>query len=428
MRGVFVTHRFQTLFVLFFILLWIPEMGYGTTGPMGLGDVLEIVEKQNPRIRAAEQRWLSSRALVPSAYSPPSPVVGIDYWRIPSGGGLSDSPMKMTGIRQNMPFPAVLLVRGGIARHVALAAELEIMAIREAILAKAEGAYYQIWALGEMESLHQQHQTLWGRMVQSLEGSALTEPGKAPHILRAQAQEASARLHRLNTHDELQSRRAALALLMGTNESTMDLELTAPSEWKESMEPSSFEEEALDFNPVLKVVEHHVIHRKLAAKGKFWEFFPEFSVGYRRMEESTGTTNNIMIMGTVPINFWKPLAEKRAADWRAKEQISVFEATRLSLLEALHESISSMSQSQRSVKTYRSIIIPALTAARDTVLTRFESGAAGFVEWVDADEALIKAQLELLGALSRYGVARAHVYKILGRSTRTDKKGGRHVH
>lgn len=421
-------HRFRYLLGLFLAILWIPGVGYGSSAPLGLEEVLREVEKKNPEIRAAEQRWASSKALVLSAYTPPSPLIGIDYWRIPQGGSLSDSSMKMTGIRQKLPFPVVLLVRGGIAKHIALAAELEILAIRETVLTKAESTYYQIWALQEIEKLHKQHQLLWGSMITSLEGSALTQGGKASHILRAQAQEASARMHRLNTHDEYQSTRAALSLLMGASDQFFDFDLVSPPDWEESTEPSFFEKEALVFNPALKVVEHHVIHRKLVAKEKFWAFFPEFSVAYRRMEESMGITNNFMIMGTVPINFWKPLAEKKAADWKAKEMVSVSEAAKLSLLESLHENVSSLSQSQRSVQTYRNVIVPALRAARDTVFTRFEAGRASFVELVDADEKLINAQLKSLQALSRYGMAQANVERILGRKSRTNKEGGPHVH
>jgi len=403
-------------------------MGMGLTPASGaaeatsLASVLEQVLDRNPQIKAGKEHQKSLEASVASAYTPPSPKIGLDYWRIPPGGSFSNAAMKMTMIQQEIPFPMALIARGAQARHTAYGAALEQNALEEKILAEAVSAYYRIWALQEEVRILDDHLALWRGMLRALESGLRSGTVESQDVFRSRAQMAKSQSLRDNAQATLESKRKHLSLLQAhTGENTEILALS-PEAWQESMKASDLEGEVLHYNPELMAMEHHVIHKKLAVNEKTWGFFPDVTLGLTRMDETLlGPSTNIRIMATVPLNFWKPLSERTTAVKEARHMEFLYKSLKLRLMQKLDEHITNMGNAWRMTRTYNQDILPAERQATKISEKNYRAGRRTFLDFLDTRRNLLMEELQAVRSRAAFGEARGQVERILGRLARPSR-------
>lgn len=378
--------------------------------------VLQKVSVNHPEIRSARQRAKARSHDVVPAYTPPLTKIGQEYWGVPLGGGLGDAGMKMTMFQQTIPSPGVLLSQGAIARHLVFASDLEVREAEERVLAEAAEVYFKLWALVQEAKIHRAHTDMWEGFLAVLEGGLSSGSSSATDLLRAKAVRARFNYMFENTKQLIQSHEVHLQLLMGTDESLPLEGLETPRVWRESYDARDLEAEALQNNPALNSMSHHVIHSKLVVREKTWSFFPDVSLTYSRMEDSlVGPSARFGFMATVPLMFWKPLRERSAASWRAKATASMYESMEIKLRQNLFQAVAQMANYWRVVQASLDEIIPAAEEAGVIAERQYRSGTGSFLALLDTDRSFLSEELELIQAHAAFGQARARVESLLGR-------------
>src|SRR5262249_16714090 len=99
--------------------------------------VREVMEK-NPDIRAAQQRWMSAKTVIPQVKTLPDPMVNLGY--------MYDGDMRewTYGVSQELPFPGKLRLRGEVATREAERMEQEYLAVPLRVIARLKEAFYDL--------------------------------------------------------------------------------------------------------------------------------------------------------------------------------------------------------------------------------------------------------------------------------------------
>src|SRR5262245_26604374 len=99
--------------------------------------VREVMEN-NPEIRAAQQRWMAAKAVIPQVRTLPDPMVNL--------GHMYDGELRAWtyGVSQELPFPGKLRLRGEVATREAERMEQEYLAVPLRIIARLKEAFYDL--------------------------------------------------------------------------------------------------------------------------------------------------------------------------------------------------------------------------------------------------------------------------------------------
>src|SRR5262249_5162343 len=99
--------------------------------------VREAMEN-NPDIRAAQQRWMAAKAVIPQVRTLPDPMVNLGY--------MYDGDMRewLYGVSQELPFPGKLRLRGEVATREAERMEQEYLAVPLRVIARLKEAFYDL--------------------------------------------------------------------------------------------------------------------------------------------------------------------------------------------------------------------------------------------------------------------------------------------
>lgn len=95
---------------------------------LDLSGLIREFEAANPEIKAARQRWESAKAVVPQVQTLPDPRLQIGYQRMPMVPPVVERVMY--GVRQDIPFPGKLKLKGEVAQRDAERLEQEYNATR----------------------------------------------------------------------------------------------------------------------------------------------------------------------------------------------------------------------------------------------------------------------------------------------------------
>lgn len=103
--------RIGWLITLTLLLPWPVSAADETAEPrLDLSSLIREFEAANPEIKAARQRWESTKAVVPQVQTLPDPRLQIGYQRMPMVPPVVEGVMY--GVGQDIPFPGKLKLKG----------------------------------------------------------------------------------------------------------------------------------------------------------------------------------------------------------------------------------------------------------------------------------------------------------------------------
>jgi outer membrane protein TolC len=118
------------------ILLWpVGLLKAADQQVLSLSEVIATTLKDNPQLKAAQQKLKASQSRVKSAYGLPDPWVGLEYQNVPKGTTrFQDADMKMYTISQEIPWPGKLSIRARVGQSQAGLIGLNIKPNKEILL------------------------------------------------------------------------------------------------------------------------------------------------------------------------------------------------------------------------------------------------------------------------------------------------------
>jgi outer membrane protein TolC len=357
-----------------------------------LATYLRLADQQRPALEAARLRWREAVERVPQAGGWPDPTLRYGYFAREVETALGAQEHRI-GLAQRFPFFGKLGLREKAAEQAALAAWQRYRVQRLAAFEQVARAYYAYAYLARAIDITRENLTL----LDGVEGVVRTRyaTGRTPQsdLLRIQV-EVGTLEDRMRS---LEERRTPLAKRLNA---ALGRPVEAPLPWP--------------------------VDRSLALARR--ERFPDVTLGVENIRTSRSDLTSFSDSGRdawilsvsvpLPVDTSKYRAAIREADARRRGLAVSQKDHELQLLAETEQLLFELHDAGRRVDLYETSLIPVGQQALDAAKTAFETGAASFLDALDAERVLLRFQLDLARARADRG---QRVIAILARMGITPK-------
>ena len=369
----------------------------GEKATLSLEAVLKEAIKNNPRIRAAREKWEAAKEKIPQARSLPDPMFGYTYFgeEIETRNGPQE---KAYHLSQKVPSFGKLRLRGEMAAKQSKVSEQRYYATEREIIVQAMKTYYELYWVHKSIEITQEIKDLLERLEKIAEIRYATGKGPQQNVLRAQV-EISKLMDKLLTLEQMKTTVAAkLNTLINRSPETS---LGKPEDFELSRLPYQLDElyrlgekNRQEVRAANFATEKAETAYKLAKR----EYLPDFTASLKYVEIGPGTSmspdsGQDAWMATMAINL--PI-------WGGRLKAGVNEAK--ANLESSNDSLQNTKNitsfqikdayfrlvtTKDLVELYRYALIPQAEQSLKATEAGYETGKATFLDLLDSERALL---------------------------------------
>lgn len=368
-----------------------------------LEEYLAYGETHNPGLRAAYYVWTSRLEAVGRVSALPDPVLNFGYFgeEVQTRVGPQE---RRVGIRQKIPWPGTLGLRGAAMFDASQAAFQKYEAARLRLHYDIRRAYYEYYLLGREIRIMQENMELlkyWESVARIKYQAGLS---KHPDVIKAQV-ELGKLDDRLATLEH--KRGPVVAKLRAALDLPESTDLPEPIEISDVYRPldgHGVRVQVVAGNPNLKSLDHLEDRQKaferLASKASLPNFtfgFDYIETGEALMPDVDGSGANPWMVSVginLPLWFGKNSARrKEAAAGRQSARYRRLDAANR-LIAAVDRILFEYEDANRKVRLYKNGLIPKGTEQLEAAYAAYQTGQSDFLNLIDAQRQLLSFQLE----------------------------------
>ena len=175
----------QMMMIIVLCVSWLATWALAAEPTLPLDALLDEAIKQNPAIKAAKNRWESSKAIVPQVKTLPDPELKLGYQQIPAVSPIEGA---IYGFGQDIPFPGKLTLRGEVADRQAGRVEQEYEATKLAVVARVKEAYYDLHFVHEAIEIVERNKLLLIQFEKTAKARYAVAKAAQQDVFRAQVE------------------------------------------------------------------------------------------------------------------------------------------------------------------------------------------------------------------------------------------------
>lgn len=383
----------------------------GTT--LSWSEVAAAVEAANPELGAARAKAQALQARASRSWTPEAPTFEFERMYGPVERSPLNGEERSWVVRQQFDAPPVLYWRTRTASRAAQAEQQRVFAKQNELSARARRVFAAVRLAWVEREVLDESIAILRRAARVAEAKVAAGKASQTDALRAQT-ELSRMLGMREASDRgLAASEAELSALMGRAPGAL------PRPAQAAVEPppplADLEAQAAG-RPELRAAVLETGRAAAAASAARAEWLPMFMAGYRRRwAPMTGRTHDAMLGFSLPLWFQRPAsmvkeaeAERRMADAEAR-------SVRLETTALVRASHVRLSAALRLAEVYRTAVLPQAEAALATAEKAYASDRGGFLDFLDAQRALIDLTLEREKALADAETLRAELARAVGK-------------
>jgi outer membrane protein, heavy metal efflux system len=371
--------------------------------------VREALEN-NPDIRAAQQRWVAAKAVIPQVKTLPDPLINLGYDQVEERG-------VTYGFSQEIPFPGKLRLRGEVATREAERVEQEYLAVPLRIIARLKEAFYDLaFVHRSIETVEKNRRVLLD-FAQTAEARYAVGRGVQQDIFRAQT-EVSRLLGRLAT---LEQRKASLQAEINrllNRPPAAPLGIPQPLQMRPLRRPlEDFTVLVDQASPLLqaqyKSVERGDQNIALARR----EFLPDFSVSAGGVRNETARKNGYQVMLGIKVPLYYATKQREAVrEALASREAAVQDAhaVRQELLFRIQDNVVQAQRAERLIALFTDAILPQARLTLEAAQAGYAVGKVDFLTLLSSLLTLQDNELELHGEITEHEKALARLEEVIG--------------
>ncbi len=423
---------------------------WGKETNVSLEEVVAIVQRDNPEIKAARERWRAFKARVSQASTPDKPRLDFERMYAPLGQNVwTDAEEKNVVLSQEIPFPTTLYFAGRRARHEADEAEAAYRAKERDVLSRAKGAYAMLYLSHHAIHIFEENVDLMRQFSKVAEAKFAAGKASQSDALKAQV-ELSKMMNELVTLQQEKETNAALlnTLLNRAPESPLGMPnepdpklfslgsvlapFGGPSDGRgdDSMSSkmpdksgndkhggdlSALEALAIASRPELRGAAFAVDKSQTQVTLGRSDYLPDIMLQYRRRDMVDGMKSHDAMVGfTLPLWFWKQGAMVREA--RAERDMAQAEYQNMKnmTLFDVKSLLVKVQTAQRLAELYQTSVLPQAEHALNVTSAAYRADKMSFLELLDAVRSLLQFRLEHYEHLAQYEQFKAELERVVG--------------
>lgn len=368
-----------------------------------LEDYLTYGETHNPGVRAAYYTWTSRLEAVGRVSGMPDPVLSFGYFGEEVQTRVGPQQRRF-GLRQKIPWPGTLGLRGVAMFDASQAAFQKYEAARLRLNYDVRRAYYEYYLLGrEIQIMRENMELLkyWESVARIKYQAGLS---RHPDVIKAQV-ELGKLDDRLATLED--KRGPVVAKLRAALNLPEYLDLPVPEEIAGSyrlLDEKTVRAQVVAGNPNLKSLDHleerQEAFERLASKASL----PNFILGFDYIETGEALMPNVAGSGADPwmvsVGISLPLWFGKNSS-RRKEATAGRQSVRYRRLDAENRLIAAVDRilfeyedANRKVRLYKNGLIPIGGEQLEAAYAAYQAGQSDFLNLIDAQRQLLSFQLE----------------------------------
>jgi outer membrane protein, heavy metal efflux system len=371
--------------------------------------VREVVEN-NPEIRAAQQRWMAAKAVIPQVRTLPDPMVNLDYMKVEEG------ELKY-GFSQEVPFPGKLQLRGEVASREAERMEQEYLAVPLRVIARLKEAFYDLSFVHASIEIVEKNRLVLLDFAKTAEARYAVGRGVQQDVFRAQT-EVSRLLARLATLEQRkESLHAEINRLL--NRPPAD-----PLGTPQRLQATPLQRNLADLNaliehasPLLQAQNKSVERDDQSISLAKREFLPDFTVSVNGIRNKTVGKNGYEMMLGIKVPLYYATKQREAVrEALASREAAVQDAhaVRQDLLFRLKDNVTQVQRAKKLIALLSDEIIPQARLTLESAQAGYAVGKVDFLTLLSSLLTLQENELELHGEIVEHEKALARVEEVIG--------------
>ncbi len=388
-----------------------------------LSGLIEEGLRANPEILAARKAVEASQARIVQAKSLDDPELNIESWSIPLNQptNLNQADNHMVNLRQRLPFPGKLRLRGEVASQEEAMARARFQAKEREVIAAVKKGYYDLFMADRSIQITQEQLALLERILKTAEARYTVGKVAQQDVIKAQVEQSDLLNRLIAAEQEHHHAEARLNTLL-------DRPPDAPIGRTMEREPSSMPLEqqelyrlTIDSSPALREAASDIkraeLSHELAIKNSR---YPDFMVGLGYWYVPQGNfqhTYSGMLTLTIPFFWTKAKHDKEVEE--ASAQIARAEASQRAMKNRaffeVRENLVTFNAAKQSVALYRTGLIPQAELSLKAAEAAYQTGRLEFTGLLEAERALRDVRLGYYRALVTLEQTLADLEQAVGR-------------
>jgi outer membrane protein TolC len=376
-----------------------PPMSAKRAGPpIGLKDLLEEAEQNNPQIQAARQGWQAAKQVPSQVSTLPDPQFNLQQVNVGSprpfaGYTNSDFAYIGLGVSQDLPYPGKLRLKGDIAKREADVSQQQYESVRRSVLAGVKTVYFQLAYLSKTLGILESDGQLLQQVEKAADARYRSGMGNQQDLLEAQLERTKLLREITMHHLEVSKHQAQLKQLLNRSQSSSDIE---PADLSETALPYTYEElltATKAQNPQIAGAEKMVERQKLQVDLAHKDFYPDFNLQYmwQRTDPTQFRAYYMLSFGVrLPIyRSRKQRPELAQAEAELSRSHSELESQSQQIASELRVQYETAQKTAELLKIYKEGLLPQARA-------EFQAGVAAYQNNRQDFQALLASFLDVL--------------------------------
>jgi len=395
-----------TSVILLCMLFTVPNVKAQTLTTLSADDAVSLALKNNLKVQSQQSNVESSQRLKRSVFELPKTNLNVQY-------GQYNSINQDLGfsISQNIPFPTNYTSKSKLYKAQLEGAKFQQQASVNETKAQVLMLFYQLQFLQQNKK---QLQTLDSSYSDFVKAASLRYKTGESNLLEkttAETKQGQVRLLLQNNESQLVSTYSSLRALLNTPEDFIVSEASAEPLVFSSMGDTS----AISNNPALKYMYQQAVIAEKNKKLETAQVLPDFSIGYfnqsltgvqtingqdiyfDRSQRFTGFNAGIAI----PLSVFSNTAKIKSIKYQQVSLKKEADNQKLMMLSQLESAIQQYKQSVLQYDFYKSTALSNANTILNTAQMTFNSGAIGYIEYLQALQTYTEIRLGYLSATNQ---------------------------
>lgn len=387
--------------------------------PVILSQLIHEAMQNNPQIKAARERWIAAKDVIPQSRTLPDPKVDLGYIKMSGNNPMDVDPRReqMIGLSQEIPFPTKLYLRGKVATLSAKRANADYRTTQLTVIAQLKMAYYDLYFVNKSIEIYKRNQLLLEKMEKSARVNYSVGKAAQQDIYRAQTEISRLLMRLVMLRQERSSLEADINRILNR---PLDISVSTPSNL--SVTPLHYNLNQLyqfvdQQSPQLQAQQKNVEKSHQEVNLSKQDYYPDIEIGAGKLRDTAMGTQGyqVMLSATIPLYF----ASKQ--NYAVRESVARYNAD-MDDLYTTHRELSFQAKNdylliQRSAQLINLIqhtIIPQATLTFRSSQATYGVGKVDFLTLLNNLLTLQDNELELHSEIAQHEKAIAKLEEITG--------------
>lgn len=391
-----------------------------------LSALIAEVLQNNPEIQAAYQEHEAARQRIAPAAALDDPMLEAGVINAPLASSpfhREDMTMKMIGLSQRLPFPGKRGLRKEVASKDADAIEQGYHETVNRVVHDLKTAYFDLGLTVEMIKLVEKNKQTLEHFLRTAEARYQVGQGSQADALKAQTQLSKMLDRLLSLAREQPVFEAELIRALGRS-AKEKMPIPMPLRLQEiPLVLETLQQQALAERPQLLALQSLIARNEKSVALARKAYYPDLDVRVsygQRDNMLDGTRRDDMVSMTVAVNLpvWRGnKIEPRILESEAlrDQAVSLYQAQTNEITAKLRQQIAIAEQSLKSVKLYRTAILPQAKLTVESALSAYQAGRVDFLTLLDNQMTVFDYEANLITAMASYNKALAEIDFLVGK-------------